>query len=156
MRQPWDEYFLRLAYLVATRATCDRKHVGSVIVDPRHRVVSTGYNGAPSGRPSCDDVGHEIVDGHCVRTLHAESNAIDVAGRLVAGCTLYCTVTPCYDCAKRIVNSGIERVVWDEHYEGRYGMSGGIPAFFQASGIRVLQYESDALLAFRRILDSMA
>lgn len=114
-RPSWDEYFLKMADLVATRATCDRKHVGAVIVRDK-RVVSTGYNGSPSGQPHCDDEGHILksIDGRdsCIRTLHAESNALDDASQEeVEGGTLYCTVTPCYECAKRIVNAGIKRVV---------------------------------------------
>lgn len=122
-RPTWDTYFLRIAELVATRATCDRKHVGAVLVDKDHRIVATGFNGAPSGLPHCDDAGHELkeIDGResCVRTLHAESNALDYAGCRAKGCTLYVTVIPCYDCAKRIVNAGICRVVYGEYYESR-------------------------------------
>ena len=153
-RPDWDVYFMRVAYLAATRATCDRKHVGAVIVDPYHRVVATGYNGAPSGQPSCDEEGHELVDGHCVRTLHAESNAIDYAGRSSVGCTLYVTVTPCYDCAKRIVNAGISRVVWDEFYASRYGKSSKVFDFLSGSGIEVAQMDG-ASSKFRDLLSSL-
>lgn len=123
MRPTWDEYFLNIAHVVAKRSTCNRKHVGAVIVDNRHRIVSCGYNGSPRGLPHCDDAGHEMkeIDGResCIRTLHAESNAIDGAGRYAEGGTIYVTVTPCYDCAKRIVNVGIKRVVYGEHYQSR-------------------------------------
>lgn len=119
-RPPWDEYFLTLAKDVSTRATCDRKSVGAVIVDKRHRIVSTGYNGAAKGMPHCSEVGHLLkeVGGResCVRTLHAESNALDDAGRRADGGTIYVTVIPCFNCALRIVNAGIKRVVWDEYY----------------------------------------
>ena len=122
-RPSWDEYFLEIAYVIAKRATCDRKHVGAVLVDKRHRIVSTGYNGSAGGLPHCDDVGHELkeIDGRpsCIRTLHAESNVLDDAGRRSRGGTLYVTVIPCYDCAKRIVNAGITRVVYGEYYESR-------------------------------------
>lgn len=123
MRPSWDVYFMRMAHVVATRATCDRKHVGAVLVDHQHRIVATGYNGSPRGMSHCDDVGHELkeIDGRmsCVRTLHAESNAIDYAGRRADGGTLYTTVIPCYDCAKRIVGVGIVRVVYGEYYQSR-------------------------------------
>lgn len=113
-RPSWDEYFLKMADHVATRATCDRKHVGAVVVVNKD-VISTGYNGSPRGMAHCDDVGHllKVIDGResCLRTLHAESNALDKAGKEAEGGTLYCTVTPCYECAKRIVNAGIKRVV---------------------------------------------
>ena len=112
------------ARLVATRATCDRKHVGAVLVK-NNRVVSTGYNGSPRGMRHCDDegVGHLLaeIDGResCIRTLHAESNALDYAGQEAEGCTFYVTCIPCYDCAKRIINAGIVRVVFEEYYESR-------------------------------------
>jgi dCMP deaminase len=123
MRPSWDDYFLEIAYVVAKRATCDRKLVGAVIVDERHRIVATGYNGAPAGMVHCDENGHDLkeIDGRmsCIRSLHAESNALDDAGRRARGCTLYVTVTPCFECAKRIVNAGIVRVVYGEHYQSR-------------------------------------
>lgn len=156
VRPSWDEYFLQLCYLAATRASCDRKHVGAVIVTADKRVVSTGYNGSPRNHDSCDEVGHEIVDGHCVRTLHAESNAIDFAGRFAEGCTLYVTVTPCYDCAKRIVNAGIARVVYDEFYASRYGKSDQVETLFKMSGVKVTQYDSPGLRLFKSKLKEMA
>lgn len=151
-RPPWDVYMMRLAYLAATRASCDRKHVGAVIVSPDHRVVATGYNGAPAGMDSCDEVGHQIVDGHCVRTLHAESNAIDYAGRVAQGCDLFVTVTPCWDCAKRIINSGVNRVVYDEHYEGRYGKSADVPDYLRAAGLEVVRMPDGTMSRFRDML----
>ena len=72
-RPSWDEYFLEIAKVVATRSTCDRANVGAVIAKNKV-ILSTGYNGAPRGLPHCNDVGHEIVDGHCIRTAHAETN----------------------------------------------------------------------------------
>src|SRR5690349_1035987 len=74
-RPTWDEYFLDIAFSVAERSTCDRAHVGAVLVRDR-RILATGYNGSPAGLPHCDEVGHLLIDGHCVRTLHAEQNAI--------------------------------------------------------------------------------
>jgi dCMP deaminase len=113
---------MSMAYLVSTRATCDRKHVGAVLVKD-NRVVATGYNGSPSGTPHCDDEGHVLknIEGRdsCIRTLHAESNAIDFAGRDADGCSLYTTVVPCYDCAKRIINAGVDYVFYDQHYQSR-------------------------------------
>lgn len=122
IRPSIDEYFLKMAELVATRATCDRKHVGAVIVKEK-RVVATGYNGSPRGTPHCTDVGHLLkVIGDkesCIRSLHAESNAIDDAGRRARGGTIYCTVIPCYECAKRLINAGIVRVVVSGYYESQ-------------------------------------
>jgi len=124
MRPTVDEYFLGIADHAATRATCDRKHVGAVLENNATKtIVSTGYNGSPRGMPHCDDVGHLMkeIDGRqsCIRTLHAESNAIDQAGIMAEGCTLYCTVSPCYECAKRIINAGIVRVVVREYYQSQ-------------------------------------
>lgn len=152
MRVPWDIYFMRLAYLAASRASCDRRHVGAVIVTPDRRVVATGYNGAPAGMDSCDDVGHQMVDGHCVRTLHAESNAIDFAGRAAQGCDLYVTVTPCWDCAKRIINAGVMRVTFDQYYPSRYGKSQDVPGYLRDAGIEVTQMPADAMPPFVRAL----
>lgn len=154
-RPTWEIYFMQLAYLAATRASCSRKHVGAIIVDPYHRVVATGYNGAPAGLPSCDEVGHEMVEGHCVRTLHAESNAIDFAGRSALGCTIYVTVTPCYDCAKRMVNSGISKVVWDEFYASRYGKSNQVEEFLRSAGVEVEQWGDDRMSPFRGMLEAL-
>lgn len=151
-RPSWPEYFMRAAYLIAQRATCDRKHVGAVIVSPDNRIVSSGYNGAPSGMPSCDDAGHELSDGHCIRTLHAEDNAIAFAGRSAMGCTLYVTVIPCYDCAKRIVNVGIDKVVYDEFYGSRYGKSDHVVEFLRANSTEVTQYESPGLELYKKLL----
>ncbi len=117
-RPSWDEYFMGIALQVARRSTCSRAHVGAVVVRDR-RILTTGYNGAPSGLPHCDDVGHLLVDGHCVRTIHAEQNAIVQAGYLgvsVRGSILYVTHQPCLTCAKLIINAGIHRVV----YAGTY------------------------------------
>jgi len=140
MRPTWDEYFMRIAAVVATRATCDRKHVGAIIVDPLRRIVSTGYNGSAKGLPHCDDAGHELkeIDGRmsCVRTLHAESNALDDAGRRADGGTLYVTVVPCYDCAKRIANAGIKRVVYGEWYESRN--TSLVLDYFRSAGVEVV------------------
>lgn len=114
---------MRIAYAVSEMATCPRKHVGAVLVDANKRIVATGFNGSPAGMYHCTDVGCYLkeIDGResCIQTLHAESNAIDYAGRDAAGCTLYTTVFPCFDCSKRIVNARIKRVIYDEYYESR-------------------------------------
>src|SRR3989344_5209045 len=102
IRPTWDEYFMALSEMVASRSTCERAHVGSVIMRDK-RVLSTGYNGSPAGMPHCDDSGHEMVEGHCVRTIHAEMNAIIQAaknGVNINGSELYSTHFPCYNCFK--------------------------------------------------------
>lgn len=117
-RPSWDEYFMWMARIVSSRATCDRKHVGAVIV--RDRVVlSTGYNGSIRGLPHCDEVGHMMQNDHCVRTVHAEANAIIQAARVgtaIDGASIYTSASPCFDCFKLIANSGIRRVVYAEFY----------------------------------------
>lgn len=126
-RPSWDEYFLKLADTVATRATCDRGRSGCVIVRDR-QILVTGYVGSPKGLPHCDEVGHLLkqtihedgnVTTHCVRTVHAEQNAITQASKLgisLNRATLYCRMTPCRTCAMLIINTGITRVVCERKY----------------------------------------
>ena len=117
-RKNWDEYFMEIAKVVATRATCDRKHVGAVITRDRN-ILATGYNGSLPGQHHCDDVGHLMEDGHCVRTNHAEANAICQAaknGVRLEGATIYVTASPCWPCFKLIASTGIKRIVFGELY----------------------------------------
>jgi dCMP deaminase len=121
-RPSWDEYFMSLAEVVGDRGTCDRGRSGCVVVKEK-RILTTGYVGSPIGLPHCDEVGHEMhkvvhEDGtesmHCIRTVHAEQNALIQAARTgiaLEGATIYCKMTPCYVCAKLIINAGIKRVV---------------------------------------------
>jgi dCMP deaminase len=112
-RPSWDEYFLKLAMLASERATCPRMHCGCVLVKDRF-VLATGYNGSLPGQPHCYDVGCLIVDNHCVRTNHAEINALVQAtthGVNVKGATAYVTNMPCTTCAKALIAAGIKRVV---------------------------------------------
>ncbi len=117
-RASWDEYFMRIALQAATRSTCDRKHVGAVIVRDKI-ILSTGYNGSIRGLPHCDDVGHMMENGHCVATVHAEANAIIQAARngtAIDGADIYITASPCWNCFKLIANSGIRRIFYLEFY----------------------------------------
>ncbi len=126
-RPSWDEYFIEIMRSVAKRATCDRGKSGCVIARD-NRILVTGYVGSPKGTPHCDEAGHELkktmhddgsVSQHCVRTTHAEQNAICQAAKLgisVDGATLYCSMTPCYVCAKMLINAGIRRVVCEKRY----------------------------------------
>ncbi len=126
-RPNWDEYFLDIVKAVAKRGTCDRGRTGTVIAKDKHILV-TGYAGAPKGLAHCDEVGHQMkatvhedgtASNHCVRTAHAEQNAICQAAKLgiaLDGATLYCKMAPCYSCAKMIVNVGIKRVVCEKDY----------------------------------------
>ncbi len=118
MRADWDSYFMQIAQVVSSRATCDRKHVGAVIVRDRS-ILATGYNGSIHGLPHCDEEGHLMEDGHCVRTIHAEANAVSQAARngvRIEGADIYTTASPCWPCFKLIANSGIRRIVFGEFY----------------------------------------
>ena len=127
MRPSWDEYFVELVDQVGSRATCDRGKSGCVVVREK-RIICTGYVGSPSGLPHCDEAGHDFKqvideDGtarqHCVRTVHAEQNAICQAARYglsLDGTTLYCSMEPCRVCAMLIASSGILRVVAKRRY----------------------------------------
>jgi dCMP deaminase len=117
-RASWDQYFMNIAQVVATRSTCPRKYVGAVIVRNR-TILSTGYNGSIRGMPHCSDVGHMMEDGHCVATIHAEAHAIIQAARngvTIAGADVYVTASPCWNCFKQIANAGVRRIVYGEFY----------------------------------------
>ncbi len=109
---------MSIAFVVKDRGTCDRAYVGSVIVKDK-RIIATGYNGSPSGLAHCNDVGHLMINGHCVRTIHAEQNALLQAARYgvsVDGSTIYVTHFPCLYCTKSIINAGISRVAYKMSY----------------------------------------
>lgn len=126
-RPDWDEYFMEIMETVAKRANCDRGRSAAIIVKGR-RIAATGYVGAPAGLPTCDEIGHLIKVAyderggehkHCVRTTHAETNAIAQAARhgtSIDGGTIYCRMTPCLDCTKLLINAGIKRVVCQRRY----------------------------------------
>ena len=117
-RASWDEYFMNIAREVATRSTCDRKHVGAVIVRDKS-ILATGYNGSIRGLPHCDEDGHLMEEGHCVRTVHAEANAIVQAaknGVRIDGSGIYVTASPCWGCFRLIANAGIGRIIFGEFY----------------------------------------
>jgi dCMP deaminase len=118
MRPGWDEYFMGVARTVATRATCPRASVGAVVVRD-HRILTTGYNGSPRHVAHCLEVGCEMLNGHCVRTVHAEANAI-VQGALhgvgLSGSTIYCTHQPCLHCSKLLISAGIAGVIYAQAY----------------------------------------
>jgi dCMP deaminase len=117
-RKDWDSYFMDIAKQVATRATCPRKNVGAVIVREK-MILSTGYNGSVAGGDHCTEVGCMMEDGHCVRTVHSEANAIIQAaknGVRIDGAGIYVTASPCWFCFKLIANSGLKRIVFGEMY----------------------------------------
>lgn len=117
-RKDWHQYFLDIAKTIAQRASCDRLHVGAVIVDD-HRILTTGYNGSSPRAPHCDEVGHLMIDGHCKRTSHAEMNAIAQAaseGVKIARTHIYITHAPCMECFRMILASGIIRITFADKY----------------------------------------
>ncbi|GHV96815.1 cell division protein DedD [Spirochaetia bacterium] len=127
IRPSWDEYFMEVCNAISKRATCDRGRSGCVIAKD-NQILVTGYVGAPAGLPHCDEAGHQLkkmlhedgsVTTHCVRTVHAEQNAICQAAKRgipINGGTLYCRMTPCRTCAMLIINCGIVRVVCQRRY----------------------------------------
>ena len=109
---------MNIANEVATRSTCDRKHVGAVIVRDK-TLLSTGYNGSIRGLPHCNEVGHEMESDHCIRKIHAEANAIVQAARngvQIDNTEIFITASPCYDCFKMIANTGIKIIYYGEFY----------------------------------------
>jgi dCMP deaminase len=118
VRVSWDEYFMNIARVASSRATCHRKFVGAVIVRDK-TILSTGYNGSIRGLPHCSDVGHMMVEGHCVATIHAEMNAIIQAARngvRIENASIYITASPCWNCFKALANAGITRICFGEFY----------------------------------------
>jgi dCMP deaminase len=120
MRKPWNNYFMDIASMVATRSTCKRKKVGAVIVSPKFKaIISTGYNGSLPSAPHCEDVGCHVVNHHCTTTIHAETNAINQAAKMgvaLEGATVYCTCKPCWNCFKNLIQSGIKTIYFREGY----------------------------------------
>lgn len=126
-RPDWDTYFLGIVHEVAKRSTCDRGRAACVVVKDK-RILATGYAGSPVGQPHCDDVGHmmrDVIDEqgnlskHCVRTVHAEQNAILQAAKFgisLDGATVYCSMEPCFACTKMLINAGVKRIVCSKRY----------------------------------------
>lgn len=150
MRPSWDEYFLKLAMLASERATCPRMHCGCVLVKDRY-VLSTGYNGSLPGSPHCEDEGCLVVDNHCVRTNHAEMNAICQAARhgvSLDGATAYVTNMPCTTCAKALIAAGIRRVVifsdFHDTFAGRFFSESGVELERMPMPCREISYDLSA------------
>jgi len=152
VRPSWDEYFMEIANTVSKRATCNRGRSGCVIVKDRQILVS-GYVGSPVGLPHCDEVGHQMkkmlhedgsISEHCVRTVHAEQNAICQAAKLgiaLEGSTLYCRMTPCRVCAMLIINCGIKRVVCEKKYHAGTESE----EMFDKAGVKLFFFNEDVL-----------
>jgi dCMP deaminase len=146
-RPNWDEYFLEIAHVVAKRSTCVRRQVGAVIVRDR-RILTTGYNGAPSGLSHCLEIGcirdqlgiQSGTRAEVCRALHAEMNAVIQAaqhGVSTKGATLYCTTQPCSVCTRMLINAGIVRVVYSGDYPDDFSAS-----MLEEAGIEVVRITS--------------
>lgn len=143
-RPSWDTYFIEIAHLVSTRATCPRRAVGAVIVRDK-RIVATGYNGAPAGLPHCPPDGEKndwpkgcMISGHCSRSLHAEQNCLLQAAKIGVACdgtTIYVTCQPCNTCAKMIINAGVARVIYEGEYPDDFSLE-----LFKDSQMDVFRY----------------
>jgi dCMP deaminase len=139
MRKKWDDFFMDMAETVSHQSTCDRATVGCVLVKD-NRILTTGFNGSPKKQPHCDDEGHLMVDGHCVRTIHGEMNAIIQAalhGISTDGATCYVTHFPCIICSKLLINAGIARIV----YKVPYRMDKNALSFLRAARVELLMKE---------------
>ena len=155
-RPTWDEYFMEVAEAISKRATCDRGRSGCVIARDK-QILVTGYVGSPPGFPHCDDVGHllkklvhedEKVTEHCMRTIHAEQNAICQAaksGISIKGATLYCRMTPCRTCAMLMISCGICRVVCERKYHAGQESE----EFFRQADVTI-EYKHDEVLNYDR------
>lgn len=133
-RPSWDQYFLKMAMLISERSTCPRMHCGCVLVRDK-KILSTGYNGSIPGDVHCEDVGCLVVDNHCVRTIHAEMNAIlqcSNNGINTTGATAYVTNMPCTNCAKALIGAGIREVVIFSDYHDTMAED-----FFSRAGIKL-------------------
>ena len=138
-RPSWDDYFMALARILGTRSSCDRLQAGAILVKDK-RIISSGYNGAPPGMPTCNEVGHLMEEGHCVRTIHAEHNAILQAAQLgstsTKGCMMYTKYNPCIHCTKYVIAAGVTRVVVGKIYRGMEAVT-----FLRDAGIQVDIYK---------------
>ncbi|WP_125547382.1 ComE operon protein 2 [Levilactobacillus lindianensis] len=117
-RISWDDYFMLQALVISTRSTCNRLSVGATVVRDK-RLIAAGYNGSVSGDSHCLDVGCKLVDGHCVRTIHAEMNAILQCakfGEATAGAEIYVTDFPCLQCTKMLLQAGIKKITYMRNY----------------------------------------
>ncbi len=140
-RPSWDDYFMAVAKIIASRGTCDRLYAGAVLVKD-NRIISTGYNGSPPGLAHCSDVGHLLEEGHCVRTIHGEHNAILQAAvhgsTSTVGSTMYSKYNPCIHCTKYVIAAGIKRVVIGKIYRNSKAVD-----MLREAGVQVDLYQEN-------------
>ncbi|MFD1419750.1 ComE operon protein 2 [Lactiplantibacillus songbeiensis] len=140
-RIPWDQYFMMQAVLLSTRSTCERLSVGATIVRDK-RIIAGGYNGSVSGDVHCIDEGCYLVDGHCMRTIHAEMNAILQCAKFGAatdGAEIYVTDFPCLQCTKMLLQAGITKI----HYLRNYHNDDYAMALIKRKNVTLQQVEFD-------------
>lgn len=118
-RPTWDEFWFTIALFYSTRGTCDRLRAACILVDKNSHFIGAGYNGSLPGDPHCDEAGHLIVDGHCIRTLHAEVNAIMHSTGDLDGATAYVLGTPCIDCVKKLLTKKVKRILFTRDYDNQ-------------------------------------
>ena len=150
-RISWDEYFMAQSHLLSLRSTCSRLSVGATIVKDK-RIVSGGYNGSIKGDEHCIDVGCKVVEGHCVRTIHAEINAILQCSKFgvgTEGATIYVTHFPCLNCTKSIIQAGIKEICYANHYRNNeYARE-----LLEKSSVVVRKIDYDVNNVVERLLD---
>ena len=150
-RISWDEYFMAQSHLLSLRSTCSRLSVGATIVKDK-RIVSGGYNGSIKGDEHCIDVGCKVVEGHCVRTIHAEINAILQCSKFgvgTEGATIYVTHFPCLNCTKSIIQAGIKEICYANDYRNNeYARE-----LLEKSGVVVRKVDSDVNNVVERLLN---
>lgn len=137
-RPNWDELFIAIAVLGSSRGTCDRLRT-SCVFTKNNRIIGSGYNGAVSKLENCDDVGHRMVEGHCIRTLHGEDNARANSVSGLEGATAYIVGTPCVRCVKNLLQDGVTRIVYVGEYNNGPG-SDFIPEICQQKGVSLEQW----------------
>lgn len=146
-RISWDQYFMAQAHLLAMRSTCTRLMVGATIVREK-RIIAGGYNGSVSGEDHCTEEGCYVVDNHCIRTIHAEMNALlqcSKFGVSTVGAEIYVTHFPCVHCAKAIIQSGIKAVYYATDYKNHeYAIK-----LFEKSKVLVKQVELEEMILDR-------
>lgn len=150
-RISWDEYFMAQSHLLSLRSTCSRLSVGATIVKDK-RIVSGGYNGSIKGDEHCIDVGCKVVEGHCVRTIHAEINAILQCSKFgvgTEGATIYVTHFPCLNCTKSIIQAGIKEICYANDYRNNeYARE-----LLEKSGVVVRKVDYDVNNVVERLLN---
>ncbi|MBM6619231.1 ComE operon protein 2 [Bacillus suaedaesalsae] len=143
-RISWDQYFMAQSHLIALRSTCERLMVGATIVRDK-RIIAGGYNGSIAGGTHCIDEGCYVIDSHCVRTIHAEMNAIIQCAKFgvpTEGSEIYVTHYPCLQCCKGIIQSGIKRVYYSQDYKNHPYAN----KLFEDADVEVKQVELDEMI----------